>query len=219
MAQNRRDLLENFFYNIMMNMQEDILLFQENQLYSNSDNLVINQSLYDVNPIKFVISEKEKNKLLTIKYKDVINKEQNTSCFITQDEFQEQDDVIQLPCNHCFTPYSIMQWLTDESAECPVCRYKFESVEKRVIVDSSINSFEQELVLEQEQYDDMPDLINIEQPITNFYNHYNYSTIGTIDNVNEFNSFTNILLTNIFNSFDNETNSDENDDNIIEEID
>jgi len=217
MDQNRRDMLENLFYNMMMNANSEILSFQDNRVFSNYntgynasyDNEIINESLYDVNPNKMVISEEEKNKLLTIKYKDVVNKQQNAVCFITQDEFQEENDVIQLPCNHYFTPDSIMQWLTEESAECPVCRYKFESVEKKVVICSNNNS----LNLEQDLEDDIPDLT----PISNVYNNYNYSIIGAIDNANEINSFTNILLTNIFNSFD-ETNSNDYY-NVIEEVD
>jgi len=188
MAQARRDILENLFFNIIMNMQDDAVFFHE------EEHPVINQSLYESNPIKMVISEEEKAKLSTIKYKDALNKEQNTTCFITQDDFQEEDDVIQLPCHHCFTPDSIMQWLTEECAECPVCRYKFESVEKRVVVDSSLNNVEVE--------EEMPELIPIHQRIDD----YNYSIIGAIDEMSEVNNFRDIFLNNIFNSFSNESN-------------
>jgi hypothetical protein len=146
---NNNDLLESLFYNLMMNIEDEMFDVQDNQ--------VTNQSLYESTPIKLVISDEEKEKLVPIKYKNALHKEQNTACFITQDDFQEEDDIIQLPCNHCFTPDSIMHWLTEECAECPVCRHKFKSVEKRVVsnLDASSNPVN-------EAYLDLPDLINIE---------------------------------------------------------
>ena len=186
MANANHDLIENLFYNIMMNMQEDMIMFQENENNQFGSGSVINQSLYDSNPIKMVISEEEKNKLSTIKYKDATNKEQNTACFITQDDFQEEDDIIQLPCNHCFTPDSIMHWLTEECAECPVCRHKFESVEKRVEITPP------------EEDDEMPELIPMDQPIIN--------NIFEINDINQVNSFRNIFLNNLFNSLSEESN-------------
>ena len=186
MANANHDLIENLFYNIMMNMQEDMIMFQENENNQFGSGSVINQSLYDSNPIKMVISEEEKNKLSTIKYKDATNKEQNTACFITQDDFQEEDDIIQLPCNHCFTPDSIMHWLTEECAECPVCRHKFESVEKRVEITP------------EEEDDEMPELIPMGQPIIN--------NIFEINDINQVNNFSNIFLNNLFNSLSEESN-------------
>jgi hypothetical protein len=187
MANANNDLIENLFYNIMMNMQEDMIMFQENENNQfGAGGSVINQSLYDSNPIKMVISEEEKSKLVTIKYKDATNKEQNTACFITQDDFQEEDDIIQLPCNHCFTPDSIMHWLTEECAECPVCRHKFESIEKRVEPTP------------QEEDDDMPELIPMDQPIIN--------NVFEIGDINQVNNFRNIFLNNLFNSLSEESN-------------
>lgn len=186
MAHANNDLIENLFYNIMMNIQEDAIMFQENNIFGGSGS-AINQSLYDSNPIKMVISEEEKNKLVTIKYRDALNKEQNTACFITQDDFQEEDDIIQLPCNHCFSPDSIMHWLTEECAECPVCRHKFDSVEKRVEITPR----------EDEEDSEMPELIPIDQPIIN--------NIFEIGDINQVNNFRNIFLNNLFNSLSEES--------------
>jgi hypothetical protein len=160
------NLLENLFYNIMMNIQDQM------DGYENEDEHVVNQSLYDSSPIKMVISDEEKNKLIPIKYKDALHKEQNITCFITQDDFQEEDDIIQLPCNHCFTPDSIMHWLIEECAECPVCRHKFDSVEKRVV--SNIG-------------DDLPELIEIENP--NIQNNFDINN----------NIFLNNFINNVMN--------------------
>lgn len=202
---NNNDLLESLFYNIMMNLQDEIQGGQEDQ--------VTNLSLYDNAPIKLVISDEEKNKLLPIKYKDALHKQQNSACFITQDDFQDEDDIIQLPCNHCFTPDSIMHWLTEECAECPVCRYKFDSIEKRVIsnVDASLNNVD-------EDNDELPELIDVGIPylqnntyITN--NIFLNSFINHIANddylQNQF-YFNNYNINNIVNDDENE-NENEND--------
>ena len=190
MANLNEDLIENLFYNIMMNIEDEIFAFQENNQNQLTDNSIINQSLYESNPIKMVISEEEKGKLAKIKYKDAINKEQNTACFITQDDFQENDDIIQLPCNHCFMPDSIMHWLAEESAECPVCRYKFNSVEKRVEINNQDNN--------EEWDDEISELVP------------NPSAIDNIFLNNFFNSLSDELYVNYNNNYNNSNNNNNN---------
>jgi len=90
---------------------------------------ILNQSLYDKNPIKYVISEKAKEALKKCKYKDILCKENYKCCCITQDDFLDEDDVIQLPCEHLFFPEPIIKWLTEESSSCPVCKKTLESIE------------------------------------------------------------------------------------------
>jgi len=105
-------------------------ILEDSQDQYRNDSL-INASLYERNPVKHVITQEEKEKLQIIKYKDAVNKEKYTSCYITQDDFCEEDKIIQLPCEHCFFADSILQWLSEESCECPVCKYRFASVELR----------------------------------------------------------------------------------------
>ena len=45
-----------------------------------------------------------------------------TQCNITLEEFQQQTRVIALPCKHAFKEEAIIQWLTNNSNRCPVCR-------------------------------------------------------------------------------------------------
>jgi hypothetical protein len=102
----------------------------------------LNQSLNDKNPIKYVITEEVKNKLVPIKYKNILEKNENEQCSITQEKFDDDSDVIQLPCNHCFNKDAIIMWLTKEKGECPVCRYKFECVETKTSFDENDSSQE-----------------------------------------------------------------------------
>jgi hypothetical protein len=93
---------------------------------------ILQASLYDRNPIRRVITDEIKNSIIPIKFRDAKDIENNLKCSIMCETFQEDDDIIQLPCNHCFFAEPIMKWLTEDSCECPVCRYKFDSMEKNM---------------------------------------------------------------------------------------
>ena len=58
------------------------------------------QSLNEKSAYKNVISEEGKNELKKIKYK--ANDVYNTSCPISLIDFEEDQEVMLLPCNHCF---------------------------------------------------------------------------------------------------------------------
>ena len=89
-----------------------------------NDNTFINENLPQQ-----VICDEELNKLIykKIKYtKSDLLKIKNSICPITQVEFVEQQEIIELDCNHCFDAEAIIYWLTQEKAECPVCRLKYK---------------------------------------------------------------------------------------------
>jgi len=102
----------------------------------NNSSSILHESLYERNPIKHVVTEEVKTMLLPIKFKDAKDGEKNEQCSITMEKFNDDDDIIQLPCNHCFCIEPIIQWLTEESCECPICRYKFDSMEKKRHVET-----------------------------------------------------------------------------------
>lgn len=95
-------------------------------------NTILQQSLYEQNPIKRVISDEVRILLQPIKYKNCLHADQNKICSITFEEFNEEDDIIQLPCHHCFFEKPIMTWLTNESCECPICRYSMDNIQKKI---------------------------------------------------------------------------------------
>lgn len=96
------------------------LLNQEN-LYTDQD--YIDDSLNDSSTIKKLISEEGKKQLHQVKYS---KNEKYTCCPITLTDFNDNEDIIKLPCEHCFEPTAIRQWLTKEKAECPVCRFQLD---------------------------------------------------------------------------------------------
>ena len=88
---------------------------------------VLFQSLNQKSVYKNVISEEGKNELKKINYK--ANDVYNTSCPISLIDFEEDQEVMLLPCNHCFFKEAIEKWLEEEKAECPVCRFKLKNKE------------------------------------------------------------------------------------------
>lgn len=53
-------------------------------------------------------------------------------CPITQINFTKDDPISQLPCHHLFDTNAILKWLKEEKAECPICRFKLKSYEKKI---------------------------------------------------------------------------------------
>ncbi len=124
----------------LVNMMANILLDFDPPAPDHNIQNVLQESLNDKNPTKRVITEEEETKLKTMKFKHVLCKDENEICSITQDAFTDDDEVIQLPYNHCFHKDAILNWLTKEKGECPVCRYKFECVEVSVKIEETISS-------------------------------------------------------------------------------
>ena len=97
-------------------------------------NQLLNSSLYDKFTYKYILSEEGESQLKTIKFtkdtKELV--EINNICPITSLEFEENQNIISLPCNHYFDTEAINKWLREEKAECPVCRFKLHSKEVKI---------------------------------------------------------------------------------------
>ena len=104
---------------------------------TNAFQRILSQSLYDESAYKKKISEKGKSQLLHIKFKKDDTENTNNSCPIMQTDFEEDDYIIRLPCNHNFTPFAINKWL-DEKPECPVCRYELDYIEVKRSLETNI---------------------------------------------------------------------------------
>jgi hypothetical protein len=104
------------------------LSLSSNEVYEqNIINNVIQQSLLESNPIKHILSEEGEKELEIVKYKSIDYSMKN--CPITLLEFNDDDMVTKLPCNHIFDSSGIMWWLKTEQASCPICRTKLTSKE------------------------------------------------------------------------------------------
>jgi hypothetical protein len=62
----------------------------------------------------------------SILYKDAIERDKFTECAITLHTFKEDDEIIQLPCRHCFMSIPILTWLSKGNTKCPVCRCQLQ---------------------------------------------------------------------------------------------
>ena len=103
------------------------------ELQGNRDTLdsVIQRSFQDDSvAFKHIISDEGKKMLKSVKYSSLDTEEKK--CGITQEEFDDDTMVIELPCKHVFCEEGIFHWLENESASCPNCRFKLPSNEVRI---------------------------------------------------------------------------------------
>ena len=92
-------------------------------------NTALNDSLYDLPSYKQVLSEEGKK---CLKYLNYSSDMAANTCPILHTPFTEGDELIVLPCEHYFDSPSILTWLNNEKAECPVCRFQLHSIEKKI---------------------------------------------------------------------------------------
>ena len=110
------------------NFLSDLDLTSEFDTTNSEMNTALNNSLNEPSAYRNVISEKAKTQLKEVKFKEI--EDQHTKvCPIMQDEFEDEDETVILPCTHYFKKNSIMKWLEQENAVCPICRFSFDSVE------------------------------------------------------------------------------------------
>ena len=88
---------------------------------------ILNASLNQENRYKNVISGDGLKLLTRTTY--TTNVCSNDNCPISQEEFKEGDEITVLPCKHGFKNGTVEKWLETQRPECPICRYKFDSVE------------------------------------------------------------------------------------------
>ena len=105
---------------------------------------ILQQSFMDPsqNVYKKVLSDEGENAIKTVIYKK--GEFPNDSCSVTLMDFEEGQEVSQLPCGHIFEKDAVLKWLKDENASCPVCRKPLASKEvkkekKNVVLRSSQN--------------------------------------------------------------------------------
>ena len=110
--------------NSRMQQQNRIPLFNRRNRFQE----LLQSSLYDKNNVKKILSEKGNEQLKLVKFRS--DKFDTNECVITQDEFEEGEEIIQLPCGHIFKPEAIKTWLKEESSKCPICRFELDFVEK-----------------------------------------------------------------------------------------
>ena len=91
------------------------------QIFNNINN---NTGAQNNEDIPIVITEESYDKLRKCDYVELEDelKSKNAKCMITLDNFNENDKVLVLPCDHVFKLEEITSWLKDNSYKCPSCR-------------------------------------------------------------------------------------------------
>ena len=136
--------LDEVFSNLLQNTFN-------NRNTGNSFNNILNESFNRNNVVyKKVLSEKGKDQLNRCLFKD--STKTNNSCPIFHVNFDNDDEIIELPCQHCFVPEAIEKWLNEEQAVCPVCRFELDS--KEVKVDNDDENTTQEVIEEVDSDDE-----------------------------------------------------------------
>jgi|TARA_B110000261_G_scaffold88350_1_gene100828 hypothetical protein len=78
------------------------------------------ENIYSEPVYKKLLSEEGRNSLTLMPYIEAESKYH--TCPILFIEFEEGEEITELPCSHRFNSSAIDKWLTEEKAECPVCR-------------------------------------------------------------------------------------------------
>ena len=119
----------------MLPLAGNIVLPQQSQVRN-----ILQQSLFEKNLYKNVLSEEGEKQIQKIKYNK--NDTDQHSCCISFEDFEEDQEIYKLPCGHVFSD-SIFTWLKEESNKCPVCRHELSSKEIKnedYLIDISNNT-------------------------------------------------------------------------------
>jgi hypothetical protein len=76
---------------------------------------------YVYEDVKIILSDEQFNNLECKSFKE-LNLGESKECLICIENFNDDDDVIKIPCNHIFHKNCIKSWVCEESNKCPICR-------------------------------------------------------------------------------------------------
>jgi len=105
-------------------------------LSSSRYNHILRASMRDNSIYKKVLSETGESDLKLVKYE--LGKYSNDRCSIMHINFEEGDEITQLPCKHCFNTEAINRWLKEEKAECPICRQELNNKEVKIETENTV---------------------------------------------------------------------------------
>merc|ERR1712196_182234 len=132
---SRNSIIEEFYNNhsnpnFLLNfLQNNINIILQNTLHDNSDSPFIqnfiNNTFESDNKKKFKrVTHDDEIKKLKVQKFNKNNTYTNYECPINLTKFEENDEIIILPCNHIYNAESIYKWLNEESNCCPICRFE-----------------------------------------------------------------------------------------------
>jgi len=117
-----------FTFNPNQNISSDQFLSvinMFNTLMNNTQETNYNPSEYE--DVVVTLDDNDYNKLKSIKYSELIkkdNKTKETKCSICLVNFEDDDMLLDLPCHHYFHKQCVEEWLKEYDYKCPVCRHE-----------------------------------------------------------------------------------------------
>jgi len=97
---------------------------------------VLDRTLYEQPSFKQVIAPIAKELLSPLLFDNTIKQKE---CPIDMEQFEEGEELLKLPCEHIFRSSSILHWLENRNARCPICRYQFPYVEMKNDVSEDLS--------------------------------------------------------------------------------
>lgn len=80
--------------------------------------------LNNLESVPITLSRRDINRLPVFKFSELPNEIRNeTQCSICLEDFQDNDEIRCLLCQHYFHPNCIDRWLAEENVRCPICRH------------------------------------------------------------------------------------------------
>ena len=92
-------------------------------IFNNILNSNINNNDTELEDVIVTLDDNDYDKLEIVKYKDLDNALEN-KCSVCLMEFQDDDNVMILPCKHYYHTNCIKEWLKEYDYKCPVCRHE-----------------------------------------------------------------------------------------------
>jgi hypothetical protein len=165
------NLTSNFLINFIENNINTIL---QNSIHGTNDTPFI-QNFIDST---FELDNKKKFKRVThndeiIKLKiqkfDSSNIYANNECPINLTKFEEDDEIIILPCNHVYSALPIQKWLNKESNCCPTCRFELQY--KEIKCEENNDEENEDLLENNEERNEVENEEREENnPVNDYYN-------------------------------------------------